>query len=214
MSYQQPPPSDEPTPAGSAPPPPPPPPQEPATPPPPPPADPAPTYQQPPPAPAARAGSGMSADQLRSTVQGANPYDLGIIVAGVLAFLLSFFPFYTVSYDGGLLGGVSGSGSAWHGFFGWFAVLVALAASVILALRLFGVHVLDAQMTRLAVLGGFALSLLCLIIAFFVTPGGGCQGVKACEDVVDFGRGFGFWATLIVVVVGLVLAFLRKDATD
>jgi hypothetical protein len=157
----------------------------------------------------------MSADELRSTVQNANPYDLGIIGAGVLAFLLSFFPYYTVSYSGGLgIGGLSGSGSAWHGFFGWFAVLVALAAAVILALRLVGIHVLDAQMTRLAVLGGFALSLLCLIVAFFVTPGGGCQGVKACEDVVDFGRGFGFWATLIVIIAGLVLAFLRKDATD
>ena len=210
MSYQEPPPSDEPTPAGSAPPPPPP--EEPAAPPPPPPpaADPAP----PPPA-AASSGSGMTADQFRSTVQGANPYDLGIIGAGVLAFLLSFFPFYTVSISGGLgLGGLSDSGSAWHGFFGWFAVLVALAASALLALRLFGIQVLDASMTRLAVLGGYGLALLCMIVAFFVTPGPDCQGIKACEDAVDFGRGFGYWAILIIVVGGLVLSFMRKDATD
>jgi hypothetical protein len=158
---------------------------------------------------------GMTADQFKSTVQGANPYDLGIIGAGVLAFLLSFFPFYTVSVSGGLgLGGLSGSGSAWHGFFGWFGVLVALAASVLLALRLLGIHVLDAAMTRLAVLGGYGVSLLCIILAFFVTPGGGCQGIKECEDVVDFGRGFGFWAIAIIVIAGLVLSFLRKDATE
>ena len=157
----------------------------------------------------------MSADDFKNTVQGAHPYDLGIIGAGLLAFILSFFPFYTVSVDGSLgLGGVTGSGSAWHGFFGWFAVLVAIAVSALLALTLFGVTVLDASMTRLAVLVGYGVSLLCMLLAFFVTPGGGCQGVKACEDVVDFGRGFGFWALLIVVIAGLVLSFLRKDATD
>jgi hypothetical protein len=224
MSYQQPPPSDEPTPSGSAPPPPPPPPEEPPPPPPPPAAEtpppayaPPPAYEPPPAAPAAGGSSpmsGMTADQFKDTVQGAHAYDLGIIGAGILAFLLSFFPFYTVSASGPLLGGLSDSGSAWHGFFGWFAVLLALAASALVALRLFGIQVLDASMTRLAVLGGYGVSFLCLIIAFFVTPGGGCQGVQACEDVVDFGRGFGFWATLIVVLAGLVLAFMRKDATD
>ena len=156
----------------------------------------------------------MTADQFKSTVQGGHPYDLGIIGAGILAFLLSFFPYYTVSTSGPLLGGLSDSGSAWHGFFGWFAVLLALAASALLALRMFGVHVLDASMTRLAVLGGYGVALLCVIISFFVTPGGGCQGVKACEDVVDFGRGFGFWAILIIIVGGTVLSFMRKDATD
>jgi hypothetical protein len=157
----------------------------------------------------------MSADDFKNTVQGANPYDLGIIGAGLLAFILSFFPFYTVSVDGSLgLGGLSDTGSAWHGFFGWFAVLVAIAASTLLALRLFGVQVLDAAMTRLAVLVGYGVSLLCMLLAFFVTPGGGCQGSSACEDVVNFGRGFGYWALVLVVIVGLALSFMRKDATD
>jgi hypothetical protein len=149
----------------------------------------------------------MTADQFRSTVQGANPYDLGIIACGVLAFLLSFFPYYTASFAG-----FSDSEGAWHGFFGWFAALLALAAAVLLALRLFGVHVLDAAMTRLACLAGFGVALLCIIIALFVTPGiGGCGSF--C-DGIDFGRGFGFWASAIIVVGGTVLSFLRKDATD
>jgi hypothetical protein len=209
MSYQQPPPSDEPAPAGS---PPPPPPEEPVAPPPPPPADPAAGYESTPgPGGGARATSGMSADQFRSTVQEANPYDLGIIAAGVVAFLLSFFPYYTVSVGSGGFS-ASGSASAWHGFFGWFGVLVALAAAVLLALRLFGVHVLDASMTRLAVLVGFAVSLLCIILALFIIPGKSDCG-SFCSGV-DWGHGFGYWASAIVVIVGLVLAFLRKDATD
>jgi hypothetical protein len=143
---------------------------------------------------------------MKAQLQSTNPYDLGIIGAGVLAFIGSLLPYYTVHHFG--------SETAWHGFFGWFAVLLALAASALLALRMFGVHVLDASMTRLAVLGGYGVALLCVIISFFVTPGGGCQGVKACEDVVDFGRGFGFWAILIIIVGGTVLSFMRKDATD
>jgi hypothetical protein len=205
MSYQQPPPSDEPTPSGSAPPPPP---EEPAAPPPPPPADPAPTYEPPPAAPTARSGaSGMTADQFKSTVQTANPYDLGIIGAGILAFLLSFFPYYTYSAFG-----FSTSWSAWHGFFGWFAALVALAAAALLALRLFGIHVLDSNMTRLACLVGFGVSLLCIILALFIDPSGvDCGGV---DCGLDKGHGFGYWASAIIVIGGLVLSFMRKDATD
>jgi hypothetical protein len=150
---------------------------------------------------------GMTADQFKSAVQGANQFDLGIIAAGVLAFLLSFFPYYTASF-----GGFSDSESAWHGFFGWFAALVALAVAVLLALRMFGTNVLDPAMTRLASLAGFGVSLICVILAFFVTPGiGGCGSF--C-DGIDFGRGFGFWASAIVIIGGTVLAFLRKDATD
>jgi hypothetical protein len=151
--------------------------------------------------------AGMTADQFKSTVQGAHQYDLGIIGAGVLAFLLSFFPYYTAS-----VAGFSDSESAWHGFFGWFAALVALAAAVLLALRLFGVQVLDASMTRLACLAGFGVALLCIVIAFFVTPGiAGCG--RFC-DTIDFGRGFGFWASAIFVIAGLALSFMRKDAND
>jgi hypothetical protein len=223
MSYQQPPPSDEPTPAGSAPPPPPP--QEPAAPPPPPPADPAPAYQQPPAAPSGGArSSGMTADELRSTVQNANQYDLGIIAAGVLAFLLSFFPFYkaSVSSSGSLsgldaFGSQSGTWSAWHGFFGWFAALVALAAAVLLVLSLLGIHLLDATMTRLAVLGGFAVALLCTILALFISPLPGSEGKESFGGVtVEYSKGVGwaYWVFLLVIIVGAVLAFLRKDATD
>jgi hypothetical protein len=158
---------------------------------------------------------GMTADQFKSTVQGANPYDLGVIGAGILAFFLSFFPYYTYSVSVAGFGGYSTSWSAWHGFFGWFGALVALAAAVLLALRLFGIHVLDASTTRLAVLGGFAVALLCIILALFIDPSGAdCAGVQACEDALDKGHGFGYWASAIIVIGGLVLSFLRKDATD
>jgi hypothetical protein len=162
----------------------------------------------------------MTADQLRSTVQGANQYDLGIIAAGVLAFLLSFFPFYkaSASVSGvGAFDGGSASWSAWHGFFGWFAALIALAAAVLLALRLLGINVLDARMTRLAVLGGFGLAFLCTLLALFVSPLPGEEGKQSFGGVTaeySKGQGWGYWIFALVIIVGLVLAFLRKDAAD
>ena len=194
MSYSEPPPpSDEPRPTGSTPPPPP---QEPAATP--PPAEPASSYE--PPATGAPASRGMSSDDLQRAVQEADKFDIGIVVLGIVAFLLSFFPYYT--YD---FGGVSGDQSAWNGFFGWFAALVALAAAGLLGAKMLGVQVLDASMTRLACLIAFAVALLCIVLAFFVVPDSGPW---------DEGHGFGYWASAIVVIGGLVLSFLRKDATD
>jgi len=68
--------------------------------------------------------------------------------------------------------------------------------------------------TRLVVLVLLAVATLCVIIAFFVIPGGDCQGVQACEDVIDFGHGVGYWLSLITVIAATALAFMRKDATD
>jgi hypothetical protein len=196
MSYSEPPPpADEPKPTGSTPPPPP---QEPAAPPPP---EPAPA-QPPAAAPSASSPStaGMSADDLKRAVQEADKFDIGIIVLGIVAFLLSFFPYYT--YD---FGGVSGDQNAWSGFFGWFAALLALAAAGLVAAQMLGVRLLEPSLMRLSVLGGFAVALLCIVLALFVVPDSGPW---------DEGHGFGYWASAIIVIGGVVLSFLRKDATD
>ena len=155
----------------------------------------------------------MSGDDLKAAVQNAHKYDLGIIAAGVLTFVFSFLPYYTVSVKFAALSG-SDSVTAWHGFFGWFAVLLVLAAAVLLVLPMLNVN-LNVQMpVRTVVLGLFAAAMLCLVIAFFVIPGGDCQGIKACEDAIDFGHGVGYWLSFIVVAGGLALAYLRKDAKD
>jgi hypothetical protein len=31
---------------------------------------------------------------------------------------------------------------------------------------------------------------------------------------VNYGHGFGYWATFIVILAGLGMSFVRKDATD
>ena len=78
--------------------------------------------------------SSFNADQMKSAALEAHRMDLGIIAIGVLAFIFSLFSYYKYSVS---FAGISSSGtvSAWHGFFGWFAAVVALAASGVLAAR-------------------------------------------------------------------------------
>jgi hypothetical protein len=147
---------------------------------------------------------GFDADAATAAFKGADRMDLGIIGAGVLAFIFSFFPYYTASVHG--IGG--GSGSAWHGFFGWFAALVALAAAILLALPLLGVKLSLPVPTRLAVLVGFAVATVCVLLALLVWPG------KVSGVGIDYGHGFGYWASVIVIVAGLVLCVLRRDANE
>ncbi|MGA8245957.1 MAG: hypothetical protein WB797_03565 [Nocardioides sp.] len=171
----------------------------------PPPAAPTPPPEAPaaPAAPASTGGSQYDFDQAKTTLQGAHKFDLGIMAAGIIAFLAGFMPFYKLSVSVGGFGG-SGSWSAWHGFFGWFAVLVALAGAVAVALELFKVVTLPMPVHQIAA-GAFGLALLCLILALFVNPLPSCGGVPGCSR----GHGFGYWLALIVVLAGTVLAVLR-----
>lgn len=162
----------------------------------------------PPPAAPGSAGTGyqFDADKAKAAFQGADKLDLGIIAAGVIAFLASFMPFYTASV-GNAAFHVSANASAWHGFFGWFGILCCLAGAVVATLALLDVAL--PMPAGLTVLGAFALGTLCLILALFVFPGGGCGGVPGC----DTGHGFGYWLALLVGLVGTGLAYLRTKDT-
>ncbi|MGI8701587.1 MAG: hypothetical protein ACR2JU_10350 [Nocardioidaceae bacterium] len=151
---------------------------------------------QTPPPPSGNGGSsssgGVNADQMKAAVRSAHPYDLGIIAAGVLTFLLSLIPtYYTLD-----VGGLGDNYNAWHGFWGWFATILALAAAAILAATLLARMSLPFPV-RLTVLGLFALALICTIIAGLTR-----------------GHGLIYWLSLIVLLAGLALSFLRKDARD
>ncbi len=188
----------------------------PADPPAPPPASPTPPPAAPSATPAASypTGGGFDADKATAAFQNAHKFDLGMIAAGVVAWLAGFMPFYTASAS--FAGhSVSGHESAYHGFFGWFALWVALATAIILvALPLLGVNLPLPVPAAQAALVGFGLSLLCLILALFITPGGdACNGASAFGVDCSTGRGFGFWLALILVLAGTALAFLRARET-
>jgi hypothetical protein len=131
------------------------------------------------------------------------PMDWGILVAGVLAFIFSFVSYYSYS-----LGPLSRDFNAWDGFFGWFSTLLALLAAALLAVQLFAPQAqLRASMVRSVVLGGFALAALFVIIAGFV------DSRDTAGTGINSSRGAGYYLSLIVILAGVVLSFLRLRET-
>jgi hypothetical protein len=130
-----------------------------------------------------------------------NPLDWGILGIGLLTFIFSFISYFTVS-----AGGFSESTSAWHGFFGWFGTLLALAAAVVVGLALFAPQVKMPWPNYLVALGLFALATLSTFIALFTNPYPDLRGL-------DRGHGFGYWASLILVIAGTVLTLMRVQQT-
>jgi hypothetical protein len=145
--------------------------------------------------------------------------DWGILAAGLLAFIFSFVDFYTAGVDTsgacfGYHGGLVATGSAWHGFFGWFAVLLAVVGSAAVGLSLFAPQVRLPAPARLIGLGAYALAAVSILLALFVTPGGNYyETVDGCHIHAGVGHGFGYWVTLIVIAAGVVLSFLRFQQT-
>ena len=157
--------------------------------------------------------SSFDASAATATLKSAHPLDLGSIGAGLVVFIASLLPYYTVSVE--VMDISSGaSANAWHGFFGWFGALLALAATGILVARLLGVLPALPVPVRTAVLGLFAVATLCTLLALFVTPGGDCDDsimAGAC-DMIDQGHGVGYWLALLATIAGTALAALRRSA--
>jgi hypothetical protein len=130
-----------------------------------------------------------------------SPYDWGILAAGFLAFIFSLFSYYTASYAG-----ISASESAWHGFFGWFAALVALLSAGLLAVHIFLPSTKLPVPLRLTVFGGFALASLCVVLAGLIDG-------DSVPSPVSSGRGAGYYLSLIVILGGAVVSFLRLRET-
>jgi hypothetical protein len=163
----------------------------------------------------AAGGSQYDFNQAKSTLQGAHKFDLGIIAAGLIAWIAGFMSFYTASAS--FAGrSVSAHVNAYHGFFGWFAVWVALAGAVVVALALFNiVKGLPMPLHQIAA-AAFGLALLCLILALFITPGGdSCSGANGFGISCDTGHGFGYWLALLAVIAGLALSVMRmRESTS
>jgi hypothetical protein len=139
-----------------------------------------------------------------------NPLDWAILAIGLLTFIFSTFSYYkvTVSFGGA---SQSATASAWHGFFGWFAVLLALVGAGLVAVAVFQPAVKLPIAPRLASLFAFALASLSVILAIFIIPGS--SGGSFGDFKVDKGHGFAFWIDLILILGGTVLTLMRAQQT-
>ncbi len=131
-----------------------------------------------------------------------NKFDGVIFGAALLCFLFSFMPYYTGTIESSH---ESGAGSAWHGFFGWAAVVLALAGALLVFLDI-RPDVNFSFPLRGVGLAAFTLSLVFVVIAGFVFPNVGAA-------VTNTGRGYGYWFDLVAILIGLVCSLMRFQAT-
>jgi hypothetical protein len=124
-----------------------------------------------------------------------------VLGAGVVAFIVAFFPFYGYSFSGAGIS-LSYSVSAWHSW-SFLGMILVLAATVVAAVRLFSAQTLESLPVggNLVTLVLSGLGTLLVILRAFtykhVSGAGGSVGVK-----------WGGYLLMIVLIVQVVAAFL------
>jgi len=138
----------------------------------------------------------------------ADPFDIALVGLGVVALLCSALPYYTSEIAFGDVV-TTGAASAWHGFYGWTSLLLVLAGSLVVALRLAGVR--SRWVDYPTVVAFYAVALFEAIAALVVVPESrGCGDAALVPGLhCSAGHGIGAWLGLIVIVSGLALAALR-----
>lgn len=175
------------------------------------------------------APSGGSSPKRSFDPKSVNPLDWALLALPVLALIFSFFQYYSYEPKGELKQACGESGvpgnfkdfcsggegdSAWHGFFGWFGIVLALIGAGLVALAIFAPHIKLPVPARLAALGAFGLALISTLLALVVVPEwsiaseGGASG-SDYDKFVDDGHGFSYWIVLLLILATAVLCFLR-----
>jgi hypothetical protein len=125
--------------------------------------------------------------------------------AGALAFIVSFFPWFSIE----IVGFGSESGSAWNtGFLAWFSVLLLMVAGGLVLAPHFGVKV-DRLPLIWLVLAGLATL---FIIIRWLTLDAGIGDFGIFGDSIDVGAGFGLIVGLLLAIGSTVAAVLTFRA--
>ncbi|MFL6118638.1 hypothetical protein [Actinophytocola sp.] len=131
------------------------------------------------------------------------PIEWAGIGAGVLAFIDSFLPWYSISYAG-----YGGSISAWNtGFAAWFAVLLLMVAGGLVLAPHFGTKIDRLPLIWLIL---SAVATVLIILRWLTLPDDGGLGDFGVLGNTGFesGAGFGLIVGLILAVVSTVAAAL------
>jgi hypothetical protein len=132
-----------------------------------------------------------------------NRNDQGILGAGILFLLLSFFaPFYGVSYHEAGFGG-SASVTAWHSY-GFLGVLLIIIAVGIVAARVFG----NMSMPTLPI-GPNLLVAALATLGFLILLLRGFTYKTASGPGISVGLKWGAWVLFVLALAVIVFAFLN-----
>src|SRR3954452_21777793 len=110
-------------------------------------------------------------------VQDINRNDLGVMIAGAVAFIASFLPYYGYSFKGITvgethIGGSSASVTAWHSY-AILGLLLIFAAAIIIAVKTFATDAMPSNLPvglPLVAAALAALGTLLLILRAFTAP--------------------------------------------
>ena len=174
-----------------------------------------------------------------------NPLDWVTIGAGLLALVFSFFAYYgyeatafesagecrdpsSVPAEGrGILSDLCGgaTASAWHGFFGWFGVLLGLLAAGLVTGAVLVGPAKESATTRVLAFGAAGLGVVSTLIALLVIPDwpelqdfvasvGGSFSSSDYDKSIDNGPGFSYWIVLVLLAVIAAATFQRYRQTS
>jgi hypothetical protein len=161
----------------------------------------------------------MSQTRSMPDIKSVPPFDLAVLVTGLLAFIVSFFPYYGAHVSGsvnginvGSFGDASASVSAWHSY-STVALLLILAGTIVAGIAIFARTLPDLPVgLRWVAAGLCALGALLYVIRLFTLPhhhasfGG---GLSASEGVK-----WGGYLLLIIVLANAaaaVMSALRSE---
>jgi hypothetical protein len=138
-------------------------------------------------------------------VKRVTPLEWAGVGAGLLAFVVSFFPWYSVE-----VAGFGESVSAWNtGIGAWLPVLMLVAAAVLIILPHAGVQVARLSLIWLGLAAGAAVIILLRWLTLPDDGGLGDVGGLLGEDAgFESGAGFGLIIGLIVAVGSAAAAFM------
>jgi hypothetical protein len=138
--------------------------------------------------------------------------DQGVLAAGVLVFIASFFPYYGYSLSGSFAGaplGIGGSHSwtAWHSY-ATFGLLLVLAAAIVAAVQALAADSLPDMGVSwsMVVLGLSALGTLLFVVRSFTLDSG-------TIGPLSYGLKWGAYVVMVLCLAQTAFAFLRVRAT-
>lgn len=130
-----------------------------------------------------------------------------LAIVGLLAFIDSFLPWYSVSFKGelGVIAGGSVSANAWDvGFWAWFPMLLLFAIGVLVALPAVGQNI--------SLRGGFAAIGAALLLATIIVLIRWLTYPSASDAFGSAGADFGTYIGLVLAVVATVFSYLAFTA--
>jgi hypothetical protein len=142
-------------------------------------------------------------------VKRVTPLEWAGVGAGALAFLVSFFPWYSTD-----IAGDGGSASAWNtGIGAWLPVLMLMVVGGLVLGTHFGLKVARLPLIWLSVAAAAAVIILLRWLTLPDDGGFGGLGGLGIETGIDSGAGFGLVIGLLAAIVSGAAAFFVYRAS-